>query len=83
MQKHDHAIAIDVGGGARMLLPTDLEWHLRYGNADSVRFVAAEVVACYDYLTRDCTAREAMRRLRLLRQVRRAMQAVARVRQAR
>lgn len=29
--KRDHVIAVDVGGGARMLLPTDVEWHLRYG----------------------------------------------------
>jgi hypothetical protein len=50
-----------------MLLPTDVEWHLRYGDAARVRFVAAEVVACYDYLIRECTQKEALRRLKLLR----------------
>jgi hypothetical protein len=71
MNKRDHVTAVDVGDGARMLLPTDVEWQLRYGNAEHIRFIAAEVVACYDYLIRDCTAREAVRRLRLLRKAHR------------
>jgi hypothetical protein len=73
MHKRDHVTAVDVGGGARMLLPTDLEWHLRYGDATGVRFISAEVVACYNYLIRDCTQREAMRRLRLLRKAHHSM----------
>jgi hypothetical protein len=52
MSKRDHVIEVDVGNHARMLLPTDVEWHLRYGDAARVRFVAAEVV---------------VRRMRLLR----------------
>jgi hypothetical protein len=72
MHKRDHVIEVDVGGHARMLLPEDTEWFLRYGDAERIRFVAAEVVACYDYLIRECTQKEAMRRLRLLRKAHRA-----------
>jgi hypothetical protein len=67
MSKRDHVIDVDVGDSARMLLPTDLGWCLRYGDAERMRFVAAEVISCYSYLICDCTVREATRRLRLLR----------------
>jgi hypothetical protein len=66
MHKRDRVTEVDVGG-ARMLLPEDTEWHLRYGDAERIRFVAAEIISCYSYLIRECTAREATRRLRLLR----------------
>jgi len=64
---NEWATSVEVGEGARMLVPKDLEWQLRYGNAEKVRYVAASVIECYDYLIRHCTQKEAMRRLRLLR----------------
>jgi len=64
---NEHVIHVEVGEGARMLVPTNLEWHLRYGDAEKVKYIAASVIECYDYLIRHCTQKEAMRRLRLLR----------------
>lgn len=44
-------IHVDVGGGAFMAAPLDnLEWQLRYGSPEAVRFEAASVVASYRHL---------------------------------
>lgn len=72
-------IAVDCGDGAFMSIADPrsfeaggVEWRLRYGNPEQVRFVAAEMIACYDYLlSGEITQKEAERRLRLMRQVRR------------
>lgn len=52
-----------------------MEWALRYGNAESVRYTAASVIADYDYLLSEhISMKEATRRLRIMRQYRRACQ---------
>lgn len=44
-------IHVDVGGDAFMAAPLDnLEWELRYGSPEAVRFEAASVVASYRHL---------------------------------
>lgn len=49
-----------------------LEWRLRYGNPEAVRYIAASIVECYDYLcSSEISMKEAVRRLRLLRSARR------------
>jgi hypothetical protein len=64
---------VDCGDGAWMSIVNpfaedSVEWGLRYGNAERMRFVAASVISSYDYLlSADITAKEAIRRLRLLR----------------
>lgn len=48
-----------------------VEWGLRYGDANRMRFVAASVIASYDWLlSADISAKEAVRMLRLLRAAR-------------
>lgn len=55
-----------------------LEWRLRYGNAEGVKYTAASVVECYDYLcSPNITLKEATRRLRLLRAGRAALEGPA------
>ena len=50
-----------------------IEWRLRYGNPEEVRFIAAALIDSYDYLlSGHINQKEAERRLRLLRQARRA-----------
>lgn len=50
-----------------------LEWVLRYGNVQAVRYTAATILANYDYLlSDDITTKDAIRRLRILRAYRRA-----------
>jgi hypothetical protein len=45
-----------------------VEWGLRYGSADRMRYVAASLISSYDYLlSNEITAKEAIRRLRLMR----------------
>jgi hypothetical protein len=67
------ALRVPVGGGAVMAASNPsvdggLEWQLRYGSPEAVRFVAAEVLASYDYLcSQNINTGEAIRRLRLLR----------------
>ncbi len=61
-----------VSSDASMTIPTraedSLEWQLRYGNPESVRFLAASIVGSYSYLLcRNITTKEAIRRLRILR----------------
>lgn len=58
---------ISVGGGAFVAVPISLEWHLRYGNLALVRFEAASVVATFKHLITECTQKEALRRLRLMK----------------
>lgn len=64
---------VDCGDGAIMDMPNpysedSLEWGLRYGNPERMRFVAAAVVASYSYLlSSEIPMKEAIRRLRLLR----------------
>lgn len=73
-------IRVDCGNGAFMDVLNvssfedgGLEWKLRYGSPDAVRYIAAGIVANYDYLCGDeITMKEAIRRLRLLRAARKA-----------
>ena len=64
---------VDCGDRAAMSMVNpysedSVEWGLRYGSADRMRFVAASLISSYDYLLSDeITAKEAIRRLRLLR----------------
>lgn len=49
------------------------EWVMRYGNADSIRYTVASLLSSYDYLMSDeITMAEATRRLRKMREYRRA-----------
>lgn len=74
------AIDVECGDGAAMSIVYPhsfsnggISWRLRYGNADSVRHVAASLIDSYDYLlSEEITMKEAVRRLRLMRQSRRA-----------
>jgi hypothetical protein len=51
-----------------------IEWHLRYGNLEGVRYVAAGLIESYDYLLSEAISfKEAARRLRLLRAARREL----------
>lgn len=51
-----------------------VEWVMRYGNPESVKYAAASLVESYDYLLSDeITMKEATRRLRLLRAARLAL----------
>lgn len=73
-------IEVDCGDGAFMTIadPRSFEdggvgWRLLYGNPERVRLAAASLIESYDYLlSGEITQKEAERRLRLLRQVRRA-----------
>lgn len=57
---------VDVGDGAQMTCPTgDLEWRLRYGDAPAL--VAASVIESFRYLLLECNAKEAARRMKIMR----------------
>ena len=57
----------------RSLEDGGIEWRLRYGNPEEVRFIAASLIESYDYLlSGHINQKEAESRLRLLRQARRA-----------
>lgn len=64
---------VDCGDGAVMTMVNpysddSVEWGLRYGSPDRMRYVAASVIASYDYLlSADINMKEATRRLRLMR----------------
>lgn len=64
---------VECGGGAVMTMVNpysddSVEWALRYGNVERMRYVAASVVASYAYLlSGEITMKEATRRLRLMR----------------
>lgn len=49
------------------------EWVMRYGNPEKIRYPVASLLESYDYLLSDnINMKEATRRLRLMRQARRA-----------
>lgn len=51
-----------------------IEWHLRYGNFEGVRYVAAGIIESYDYLLSEAISfKEASERLRILRAARREL----------
>jgi hypothetical protein len=53
-----------------------VEWVLRYGNPEAVKYTAASLIESYDYLLSDeITTKEAERRLRVLRASRTALRA--------
>jgi len=70
---------VELGDGAAMsvLNPRSfedggLEWHLRHGDVERARYIAASIVSDYDALTSDAmTLTETTRRLRILRRARR------------
>lgn len=72
---------IDCGDGAVMTIVDPrsfedggVEWRLRYGSPEAVRYTAASLVESYDYLlSGEISTKEAIRRLRLLRAGRRAL----------
>jgi hypothetical protein len=69
-------IRVDHGDGAVGSIPNPrhelgLEWALRYGNPEQVRYVAASVIETFDYLVSDgITMKEATARLRQFRRAR-------------
>jgi hypothetical protein len=80
-----YAIRVPVGGNAVMAMPNPwgdphIEWSIRYSrdlndssgsSGGAGRFVAAEILASFDYLVSDAiTMQEATRRLRLMRRAR-------------
>jgi len=74
-----------VGGGAFMTFvnPQSFgdggpEWVCRYGNVEGVRYTVASLLADYDYLlSSEISTTEAIRRLRLLRAGRAALEAAS------
>lgn len=72
---------VDCGDGAFMSIVDPrsfkdggVEWRLRYGGPDKVRYIAAGLIESYDYLLSDeITTKEAIHRLRLLRAGRAAL----------
>lgn len=73
-------IRVPVGEGAVMTIVDPrsfdaggVEWCLRYGRPEAVALVAAELVSTVDYLlSQHISMKEATRRLRLMRQARKA-----------
>ena len=64
----DQAVWVDMGDGASMTMPRGrLEWNLRYGNPEAVRYDAASVVETFRYLVLECNRDEAWRRIKLMR----------------
>ncbi len=56
----------------------NVEWSLRYGNAERMRYVAASLLDSYDYLlSGNINMSEATRRLRLMRAKRRELREAA------
>ena len=76
---NDMTREVHVGDSAYMSIgnpwhDSGIEWQLRYGAADTVRYSAASLIASYDYLlSSNITMAEAARRLRILRQARRQL----------
>jgi hypothetical protein len=61
-------LVVAVSDDAQMTCPTwELDWQLRYGNANSHRFTAASALESYEYLVFHCTKEEAWRRIKLMR----------------
>lgn len=71
-------LEVHVGDGAYMSLVDPrsfedggIEWNLRYGNVEDIRFSAASIVSSFDYLLcGEITTTEAIRRLRIMREIR-------------
>lgn len=60
----------------RLSANSSLEWHLRYGDATVVRYLAAEIVSDYDSLCNSkISTAEAISRLRALRKARKNLEA--------
>lgn len=60
-------IIVDVGDGAQMSCPTaDLEHRLRYSN-EPPNLLAAGVVECFRYLLIECSQKEALRRMKIMK----------------
>jgi hypothetical protein len=69
VRKYEHMIQVPVTEDAAVFIPNKgLEWHLRYGNAEQVRFVAAAIVATFNHLIHECPQKEQTRRLRLMKE---------------
>jgi hypothetical protein len=72
-------INVELSNGASMLIPNPesyidggVEWQLRYGNAENVRYMAAGFISSYDYLLSDnISLKEATSRLIAMRKARR------------
>jgi hypothetical protein len=72
---------VELGDGAAMsvLNPRSfkdggLEWQLRYGDVEAVRYLAASIVSDYDCLTSsEYSLTEVQRRLRIVRKARRLL----------
>ena len=75
----EFTIEVDCGDGARMSIVNPrsfedggIEWRLRYGSPQAVRYIAAGLIESYDYLlSSEINIEEAIRRLRLMRSARR------------
>lgn len=73
---------VSMGGGAyaTIINPQSFvdggpEWVMRYGNPDSIRYTVASLLETFDYLLSDeISAKEASRRLSIMRSVRRALE---------
>lgn len=80
---------VNMGDGAFSTIPNPMSyenggivWTLTYGDAHAVRLTAGSLISSYDYLLSDAiNMREAVQRLRLLRNARRALRAIAATRQ--
>lgn len=72
MASGEHTLTTPVAPDAAMCSPgRDLEWILRYGDAAAARYGAACVVASFNYLLDECTEKELLRRVRLIKKHRR------------
>ena len=68
----DGYLVVAVGDGAQMTCPTgDVVWKLTYGNAEAAALTAASAIESYSYLVYDCSEREALRRIKIMRKARR------------
>lgn len=76
---NDMAAQVHVGEDAYMTIvnpwcENNIEWQLRYGNPETVRYVAASLLDTFDYLlSGNINMAEATRRLRLMRQARKEL----------
>jgi hypothetical protein len=65
-RKYEQMITVDLGGGAGALIPRgSLDYRLRYGRNPDV--VSAGVVESFRYLIMNCTQKEQVRRLALMK----------------
>jgi hypothetical protein len=72
-------VNVSMGGGAYSTIinpqaDTGPEWVMRYGSPEGIRYSVASILETYDYLLSDAiNMKEATRRLRIMRAVRRAL----------